>query len=93
MKILIIATFYALCFEGRTTSSGTLFKHSEMTCASLDYKIGSMLRVTNKSNLKSVIVKVSDKCRRRGIVDLSRSSFLKIGKLSQGKLNVKIEKI
>jgi rare lipoprotein A len=91
MKILIICTFYAMSFQGKLTSSGTRFSQSEYTCATRLYPLGSVLRVSSKG--RSVVVKVSDRCRSYKTIDLSRIAFSKIGDLKQGKLNVKIERI
>ena len=67
----------------------------EMTCASLDFPFGKYLRVTNRANGKSVIVKVNDSgpYGKGRIIDLNKKAFQKIGDLGAGVLNVKVEEI
>ena len=89
------ATFYHDKYDGRKTASGSVFRQSAMTCASNVHKLGSMLRVTNKENGKSVIVKVTDTggFKMPTIVDLSKSAFSKIASLARGHINVLVEVI
>jgi len=56
---------------------------------------GTLLRVTNTANGKSIIVKVNDTGRfgLPVIVDLSKYAFERIGNLGQGRINVKVEEI
>ncbi|OGI25620.1 MAG: hypothetical protein A3J76_06110 [Candidatus Moranbacteria bacterium RBG_13_45_13] len=67
----------------------------EMTCASLDFPFGKYLRVTNRANGKSVIVKVNDSgpYGKGRIIDLNKKAFQKIAPLGAGVLNVKVEEI
>jgi hypothetical protein len=67
----------------------------EMTCASLDFPFGKYLRVTNRANGKSVIVKVNDSgpYGKGRIIDLNKKAFQKIGDLGAGVINVKVEEI
>ena len=90
-----IATFYHDKYDGRKTKSGSIFRQSASTCASNVYKIGSLLRVTNKENGKSVIVKVTDTgaFRMPRIVDLSKSAFSAIASLARGKIEVLVEEV
>lgn len=94
MKILLIliATFYSNKFENRKTHSGEYFKQSKFTGASLSIPINSLVKVTNlRDTSKVVFVWINDKCKRKGIIDLSKSAFIKLSSLNKGKLKVKIE--
>lgn len=83
------ATFYNL--EGNITKSGEVFKSNKMTCASNKFPIGAILKVTNKDNKKSVIVRVNDKGGMPNhVIDLSKGAFKKIAKLEEGRINVKV---
>ncbi len=66
-----------------------------MTCASLDFPFGKYLRVTNRSNGKSVIVQVNDSgpYGEDRIIDLNKKAFQKIADLGAGVINVKVEEI
>jgi rare lipoprotein A len=56
---------------------------------------GTIVKVTNKKNSKSVIVKINDRGPfvRGRIVDLSGSAFSSIANLDAGVIEVKIEVI
>lgn len=90
-----IASFYADKFEGRPTSNGEIYTHDKMTAAHLTLPFNTRVKVTNKANGKTVVVRIND----RGpfvegrIIDLSRSAAKKLGLLITGLAEVKIEKV
>jgi len=90
-----VASIYSEKFEGRTTASGESYSFRKATCAHLTVPFGSLLKVTNLSNNRSVVVRVND----RGpfspdrIIDLSRSAAEKLGFAAEGTAKVKIEVI
>lgn len=51
-----------------------------------------MLKVTNLKNGKDVIVKVTDRCGSRRIIDLSYAAAKQIGIVSSGVAMVRVEK-
>lgn len=65
-----------------------------MTCAHAKYALGSLLRVTNIKNGKSVVVEVTDRCsgHARRIIDLSYAAAKEIGIIAQGMAMVRVEK-
>ncbi|MCK5070382.1 MAG: septal ring lytic transglycosylase RlpA family protein [Desulfocapsa sp.] len=89
------ASFYAMKFQFSKTASGERFNQFAMTAAHKTLPLGTMLLVTNLENGKSIKVKVNDRGPfiKGRIIDLSRSSFAKIGDTRQGILSVKIETI
>ena len=90
-----IASFYAMKFQFRKTSSGDRFNQLALTAAHRSLPFGTKIRVTNLKNNRSVTVKIND----RGpfiegrIIDLTRYAFSKIGDTEQGLIKVKIEVI
>ena len=52
------ASFYPKKFTGRRTASGERMHNDSLTCAHRTYPFGTMLRVYNPANGRSVIVKV-----------------------------------
>lgn len=90
-----IASFYAMKFQFRKTSSGERFNQFASTAAHRTLPFGTRVRVTNVRNNQSVIVKIND----RGpfidgrIIDLTRYAFSRIGDIERGLLKVKIEVI
>jgi len=87
------ATYYAKRATGARTASGERLHHDSMTCAHKTYPFGTLLKVTNLSNNKEVIVRVTDRgpYRKGTIVDLSWGAAKEIGMLSKGVQAVKVE--
>lgn len=91
-----IASWYGKPFHGRLTASGERFNMNAMTCASNSHKMGTKLKVTNKANGKSVIVKVNDTggFKKYGrTLDLSKAAFKSIANIDKGIINVTIKKV
>ena len=87
------ASYYADKFNGRKTASGELYSHTKATAACNQLPLGTWIRVTNLKNKRSIIVKVNDRLhpRMKRVVDLSRSSAEKLGYVSRGLTQVKVE--
>lgn len=89
------ATVYANRFIGLRTATGEIFKHSNFTAASNNFKINSWVKVTNLSNMKSVIVRINDRMHPRmarlgRVVDLTKAAAKIIGNFD-GVVGVKVE--
>lgn len=92
------ATFYADKFEGRRTASGIPFRQNQMVAAHRAYPFGTILRVTNLANDKSVQVRVVDRGpfasprkASRPVIDLSRRAAQQLDFINAGRAQVKIE--
>jgi len=55
------ASWYGDYFEGRPTASGEPFDMYDMTAAHLTLPLGTLVRVTNLRNHRSVIVRINDR--------------------------------
>jgi rare lipoprotein A len=55
------ASWYGKSFHGRATASGEDFDMFELTAAHRELRLGSLVRVTNLHNGKSVVVRVNDR--------------------------------
>jgi len=88
------ASYYALRFTGRKTASGERMHHDSLTCAHRTFPFGTMLKVTNPANGKSVIVRVTDRGPyvKGRIIDLSARAAREIGIIAQGIAPVIVEK-
>ena len=76
------------------TASGEVFNPNDHTCAIWEFPFGTILKVTNLRNGKSVIVRVNDRgpAKRLGrLIDLTRKAFSEIEDLRRGLCEVKIE--
>lgn len=87
------ASYYHRMFNGRTTANGEIFQNSKISVAHKSLPFGTMLKVTNRRNGKSIVVRVNDRGPyiKGREVDLSKAAFDSIGKISRGILNVDIE--
>lgn len=87
------ASYYADKHQNHKTASGALYKHELKTAAHKKLPFGSVVKVTNLSNGKSVVVTINDRGPfvKGRIIDLSKSAFRSIGALSAGLLKVEIE--
>lgn len=90
-----VASWYGKGFEGKRTASGYIFDSRQYTCASNTYDFGTVLKVTNIANNKSVIVVVTDrgsfKKKYGRDIDLSHTAFRKIANPNVGLIKVKIK--
>lgn len=89
------ASYYAMKYQNRKTASGERFNQWSNTAAHKKLPFGTMVKVTNIRNGKSVVVKINDRGPfvKERIIDLSRSAFSSIGDLKSGIIQVKIEVI
>ena len=73
----------------RYTANGDVFDMNAMTCASMIHPFGTMLKVTNTKNGKTVIVRVTDRGRfAKNKIDLTYGAWGKIADLDKnGKPN------
>lgn len=89
-----VATYYADKFNGRKTASGERFHNNNYTAAHKKLPFGTIVRVTNKANGKSVVVTVNDRgpFTRGRDIDLSKRAFMEItDNKNHGLLDVVIE--
>lgn len=87
------ASFYSKRATGARGASGVRIHHDSLICAHRSYPFGTLLKVTNPRNDKSVIVEVVDRgpFGRGRIIDLSYAAAEEIGIVSQGVATVEVE--
>jgi rare lipoprotein A len=87
------ASYYAMKYQNRKTASGERLNQGSKTAAHRKLPFGTIVKVTNIENSKSVMVKINDRGPfvKGRIIDLTRSAFKSIGDLDLGVINVKIE--
>ncbi|MDO4440659.1 MAG: septal ring lytic transglycosylase RlpA family protein [Moraxella sp.] len=90
-----LASWYGRQFHGRKTASGETFNMNAMTAAHRSLPLNCYIKVTNKDNGKSVIVKVNDRGPLQGdrVLDLSYGAAKVIGLTQRGTGNVIIERV
>lgn len=87
------ASYYSEKYHGRKTASGETFDMNALTAAHRTLPFGTICRVTNMSNQRTVNVKIND----RGpfiegrIIDLSKGAAKALDAMQSGVIEVKIE--
>ncbi|GAB3239078.1 hypothetical protein GCM10027346_32040 [Hymenobacter seoulensis] len=87
------ASFYADKFEGRKTASGTVYRGGQRTAAHNTLPFGTVVRVTNPRNHRSVKVTVTDRGphAKGRIIDLSKKAARKIDIIDAGVAPVELK--
>jgi rare lipoprotein A len=92
-----LAVYYADKYDGNRTASGATFDNDEYVAAHPSYPLGTIVKVTNLKNKRSVNVKIVDrgiskKNRKDGIIiDLSQEAAKALDFISDGKVKVKVD--
>ena len=88
-----VVSWYGAQFHNRKTASGERFDKGALTMAHPSLPFGTVARVTNPSNGRSVVVRVNDRGPFVGkrIADLSQAAATEIGMLRKGLAKVRIE--
>ncbi len=90
-----LASWYGRKFHGRKTASGDTFDMNGLTAAHRSLPLNCYVKVTNKTNGKSVVVKVNDRGPFHGnrVLDLSYGAAKRLGITNKGVGNVSIERV
>ncbi len=88
-----VASWYGPGFHGRKTASGERYNMNALTAAHKTLPFGTRVRVTNRNNGKSVVVKINDRGPYVGgrVIDLSRGAARSIGMIGTGTAKVTVE--
>jgi rare lipoprotein A len=86
------ASYYAAKFNGRRTASGERFDNGDMTAAHRTLPFGSLVRVTNPANGRSVVVRINDRgpFTRGRMIDVSRAAAAELGMVARGHATVEL---
>ncbi len=89
------ASWYGRQFHGRKTASGETFDMNGLTAAHRTLPLNCYIRVTNKENGKSVVVKINDRGPFHGnrVLDLSYGAAKRLGVTNAGVAKVSIERV
>ena len=87
------ASYYGTRFHGRRTANGERFNMNAMTAAHKSLPFGTKVRVTNRRNGKSVVVRINDRgpYAHGRVIDLSKAAASRIGMVASGTAPVKID--
>ncbi len=84
---------YGAKFRGRKTASGERFNPAAMTMAHRTLPFGTMVKVTNIKNKRSVVVRVTDRgpSTPDRIADVTTAAARKLGMMKSGVVDAKLE--
>jgi rare lipoprotein A len=92
-----LASFYGPGFDGDRTASGVAFDQRQLVSAHRTLPLGSLVKVTNLENGRSVVVRVIDRGpfgrnHRKGcIIDVSRAAARRLQFLRRGLAHVRLQ--
>ena len=88
-----LASWYGPGFYGRRTASGAVYTGTALTAAHPSLPFGTLVRVTNLANGRTVVVVIDD----RGpfvhgrVIDLSMAAARRLGMIQDGVVQVRLE--
>ena len=91
----MVASWYGPKFHGKQTANTEIFNQMAYTAAHKTLPFGTMLRLTNPSNGRTVVVRINDRgpyITGRDI-DLSKKAAIELGMIQRGVIKVNVEKI
>ena len=88
-----LASFYHHRFHGRRSANGEIHDINDLTAAHRTLPFGTFLRVTNLSNMKRVVVRVTDRgpFRKKRIIDVSSKAAEILDFKKKGVTRVRLE--
>ena len=91
------ATYVARSFHGKKSASGETFDEGQLVAAHRTLPFGSVVRVTNVQNGRSVTVRIVDRgpygqnYREGTIIDVSRAAARRLRMIRDGQVPVRVE--
>jgi len=88
-----VASYVAGSFDGRATSSGSIYDSHRLTAAHRTLPFGTIVRVTNLANGRSVLVRINDRgpYGRGLIIDVSSAAAERLDMIRAGIVACELE--
>ena len=89
------SSWYGPKFHGKLTANGEIYDQMALTAAHKQLKFGTLLKVTNPKNGRSVIVRINDRgpyIEGRDL-DLSKGAAIELGMMRKGVARLKIQEV
>ena len=88
-----VASWYGEEFRGKKTANGEIYDPDKLTAAHRSLPFGTLVKVTDLSNNRQVIVRINDRgpYKRGRIIDLSLGAARRLGMVKKGLARVKIK--
>jgi rare lipoprotein A len=95
LRLKGICVYYSDKFQGKVVASGEKYDKDALTAAHKKLPFGTMVKVTNLRNNKSVVVRVNDRGPHGGskakIIEITSRAAMEIDMIQEGKAKVQIE--
>lgn len=87
------ASYYSDRFHGRRTASGERYDRNDLTAVHRHLPFGSIVRVTNLHNNRSIQLRINDRTRlpHGRVLDVSKRAAQELGFIGAGLAKVEIE--
>jgi len=88
-------SWYGAKFHGKTTANGEVFDQLGLTAAHRNLPFGTLLKLTNSNNERSVVVRINDRgpfVKSRDL-DISQAAADSLGITSKGVAKIYVDKI
>ncbi len=87
-----MASWYGPGFNGKLTASGERFRQNELTAAHKTLPFGTIVRVTNLQNARTVEVRINDRGPfvKGRIIDLSKGAAQQLNMIRTGVVPVEV---
>ena len=89
------ASWYGPKFHGKMTANGEVYDQMALTAAHKSLSFGTLLKITNPKNGRSVIIRINDRgpyIEGRDL-DLSKGAAIELGILRRGVARLKIQEV
>jgi rare lipoprotein A len=88
-----LASFYGRAHTGKLTASGDRFDHRDFTAAHRTLAFGTLARVTNLANGRTVTVEITDRGPqiKSRIIDVSLAAARALGMQQKGITRIRLE--
>lgn len=89
------ASWYGPKFHGKMTANGEVYDQMALTAAHKSLSFGTLLKITNPKNGRSVMVRINDRgpyVEGRDL-DLSKGAAIELGVLRRGVARLKIQEV
>jgi len=89
------ASWYGPRFHGKHTANGEVYDEQAYTAAHRTFKFGTLLRLKNAKNGKSIIVRVNDRgpFKSKRQLDVSKGAALALGLIETGVQDLKVSEV
>jgi rare lipoprotein A len=88
-----VASYYSDKYQGHKTSSGEIFDQNKLTAAHPSYTLGTIVRVKNLQNRKTVVVKINDRMTNLNgrLIDISKKAAEELDMIKEGIAKVQVD--